>query len=140
MYPGLSKIKKISTNVIQVTIALGILYSLAILTVKLSVLFLYRRIFTINSSWFRFGWWANFLYLMPCFTIVTFTLLGLQLNPHTTAFKNNKLTTIGSPLVGGLNALSDLTVWCLPVTVVARLQLRRREKLAVIGLFSLGIM
>ncbi|EHL02344.1 hypothetical protein M7I_1598 [Glarea lozoyensis 74030] len=37
----------------RVTVALGILYAVSLLFTKISVLFLYRRIFTMNTRWFR---------------------------------------------------------------------------------------
>ncbi|KAF2198553.1 hypothetical protein GQ43DRAFT_443243 [Delitschia confertaspora ATCC 74209] len=124
----------------NVTIALGILYSLAILSIKISVLFMYRRIFTLNSRTFRIGWWANLLFLIPCWTVLVFTFLGMQVSPRRTSFGYDKLSKVGSPLVGALNALSDLTVLLLPIGIVWKLTLPRREKAAVMGLFSLGML
>jgi|TARA_R110002003_G_scaffold40_10_gene2716 hypothetical protein len=118
---------------------LGVLYTLAIIAVKISVLFLYRRIFTVNVRWFQIGWWANFILLMPCYTVFTFTLLGLQVTNNLQFGKNN-LSRYGSQVSGSINAFSDLSVLILPVGMVSTLLLPRREKAAILGIFSLGLM
>jgi hypothetical protein len=123
-----------------VTIALGMFYIFSILTIKLSVLFLYRRIFTMNSRWFRIGWWMNFLFLFPGWTVVVFTLTGLQLTPTSGPLNTAGLSKIGSPIGRSLNALSDLMVLCLPVGMMLGLQLPKREKYAVIALFGIGLL
>ncbi|TVY15592.1 hypothetical protein LARI1_G004613 [Lachnellula arida] len=122
----------------NVTTALGILYSVAILAAKLSVLLMYRRIFTMANPKFRVGWWINILYLFPGWTVVVFTIIGVQIAPHKNTFGYDRLSHIASPFVGGLNALSDLMVLTLPVGMVLKLHLPRREKIAIISLFSLG--
>ncbi|TGO61970.1 hypothetical protein BCON_0023g00280 [Botryotinia convoluta] len=113
----------------NVQIALGILYSITILAVKVSVLFMYRRIFTMNNKWFRVGWWFNLLFLFPGWTVAAYTLLGIQVSKG--SLGDNKLSTIGSPLVGALNSLSDLMVLALPIGMVMQLKLPRQERIAI---------
>ncbi|KAF2026972.1 hypothetical protein EK21DRAFT_91974 [Setomelanomma holmii] len=132
------KIENANLNSHEISVALGVLYTLAIITVKISVLFLYRRIFTVNIRWFQIGWWANFVLLMPCYTVFTFTLLGLQVE-RGLAFGKNPLSKYGSLISGSLNAFSDLSVLILPIGMVSTLLLPRREKAAILGIFSLGL-
>ncbi|KAF2875656.1 hypothetical protein BDV95DRAFT_603066 [Massariosphaeria phaeospora] len=124
----------------NLTVALGIFYTLAIIAVKMALLLMYRRIFTMNEPWFRLGWWINFLLLMPCYTVFTFTLLGLQVGKPNQFGQNNTLSKVGSPIGGAINAVSDLMILALPVGYVAhRLTLPMREKAAVMGIFCLGL-
>ncbi|KAF2688529.1 hypothetical protein K458DRAFT_330926 [Lentithecium fluviatile CBS 122367] len=123
----------------NLTLSFGILYTLAIIIVKISVLFLYRRIFTMNERWFRIGWWANFIILMPCYTVFTFTLTGLQVT-RGLQFGHNDISRYAALVSGSINAVSDLLVLILPVGMVLRLMLPNREKAALLGIFSLGIL
>lgn len=114
---------------------------LAIITIKLSVLFLLRRIFTMNTQWFRIAWWANVLFLFPCYAVIAFTFLGLQLEPqHQSLRTNNILGRVSTSLIGGLNAFSDLTVLAMPILMVSKLMLPARERIGIVALFSLGLL
>ncbi|EPE31713.1 hypothetical protein GLAREA_12469 [Glarea lozoyensis ATCC 20868] len=123
----------------RVTVALGILYAVSLLFTKISVLFLYRRIFTMNTRWFRNVWWFNLLFLFPGWTVLAFTLLGLQVTPQGSKLLTSKLSIIGSPLVGGLNSVSDLLVLSMPVRMVIKLKMPLRERLGILLLLCMGL-
>ncbi|PVI03033.1 hypothetical protein DM02DRAFT_626253 [Periconia macrospinosa] len=119
-------------------ISLGIAYTVAMITLKISILLLYRHVFAVHSRWFSVGWWGNFLLIMPCYTVSTFTLLGLQTSG--TRFGTTDLSRYGSIGIGSFNALSDLLVLILPIGMVWQLTLPKREKAAVVGIFMFGLL
>ncbi|TVY48006.1 hypothetical protein LOCC1_G001068 [Lachnellula occidentalis] len=113
----------------------------AILAIKLSVLFLLRRIFTMDVRWFRIAWWANVFFLFPCYAVIAFTFLGLQLEPqHQSLRTNNILGRVSTSLVAALNASSDLTVLVLPIVLILKLKLPTRERIGIVAIFSLGLL
>ena len=119
-------------------IAIGVFYILTILFSKLSVLFLFRRIFTMFNSNFRIAWWINLLFLFPCWTVPCFTLLGITVARKD--LRNSDISSIGTPTIACFNALSDLMVLLLPLWSVSKLRLPRQQKIALCGVFAVGMM
>jgi hypothetical protein len=114
------------------------MYTFSIIIIKLSVLFMYRRIFTLNEKWFRLAWWANFILIFPCYTVSSITLTAYQV-ANAQKFGANNISKYASYALGSVNAISDVLVLVLPVAMVVRLVLRPREKAAIIGIFMLGL-
>lgn len=119
---------------------MGFLYTFAIILVKVSVLLLYRRIFTLQEKWFQIAWWANLIVLVPCYFVTALTLTCLQVTmDDSKKWGPNNLSRYGSLVLGSVNAASDIAVLVLPVTMVYRLMMPSRERLAIVGIFTLGI-
>ncbi|KAF2787552.1 hypothetical protein K505DRAFT_421699 [Melanomma pulvis-pyrius CBS 109.77] len=118
-------------------IAIGIFYILTILLSKLSVLFLFRRIFTMHITTFRIAWWANLLFLVPCWTAPVFTLMGLSIARKD--LRQSDISKIGTPVVAALNAFSDIMMLLLPVWSISKLRLPKQQKIALVGVFAVAM-
>jgi hypothetical protein len=124
----------------QVMTVMGFLYTFAIISVKVSVLLLYRRIFTLHEKWFQICWWANLILLVPCYITTALTLTGLQVSmSNSKKWGPNNLSRYGSLVLGIVNAVSDMAVLMLPVAMVWRLIMSKRERVAIVGIFALGL-
>ena len=119
-------------------IAIGVFYILTILLAKLSVLFLFRRIFTMFNSLFRIAWWANLIFLFPCWTVAVFTLLGISVARQD--LRQADISTIGTPTVAAFNGFSDIMVLILPIWSISKLRLPRQQKIALCGIFAVAMM
>ncbi|KAF2012096.1 hypothetical protein BU24DRAFT_495173 [Aaosphaeria arxii CBS 175.79] len=94
--------------------ALAFLYTFAIILVKLSVLFMYRRIFTMNEKWFRIDWMGEL------HTSISM-LHRYGIHPYRMASRKQP------------------KVWSQQLAMVWKLMLPIREKFAITGLFGLGM-
>lgn len=119
-------------------IGIGVVYILTILFSKLSVLFLFRRIFTMFNTKFRVAWWINLLFLVPCWSVTSFTLLGITVVRKD--LRNSDISSIGTPTIAVFNALSDIMVLLLPIWSVLKLRLPKKQKIALCGVFGVGMM
>lgn len=119
-------------------IGIGVFYILAILFSKLSVLFLLRRIFTMFNTPFRIAWWINLLFLVPCWMVPVFTLLGITVANKD--LRQSDISAIGTPVVALLNAVSDISVLLLPLWSIQKLKLPKKQKVALSGIFAVGLM
>ncbi|KAF2115521.1 hypothetical protein BDV96DRAFT_575627 [Lophiotrema nucula] len=119
-------------------LASAVLYLVTITCAKLSVLFLYRRIFYVYQGWFRAFWWFNLLVIFPCWAGAT---LGILIYAQVDTFAFAKpANAYGTSVCALVNALSDMMVLILPISGVVKLQLGRAQKVGIIGLFSLGFL
>lgn len=119
-------------------LASAVLYLVTITSAKLSVLFLFRRIFYVYTGWFRGFWWFNFLVIFPFWAGAT---LGILIYNQVDTFAFAKPgNAYGSSACALVNALSDIMVLILPIRGVLELQLPRAQKVGIIGLFSIGFL
>ena len=129
---------------LQLTLSLQLLYTATMTIAKFSLLMLYRRIFTIDIKWFRIGWWLNCAFLTLYFIGVNIDI-SLQCLPQSVDHLWN-LQDSCSPnfavakIIGGVNALLDLTLLVLPIPIVWGLQMPRTRKIAVSGIFGIGLL
>ena len=128
----------------QLTLTLQLIYTATMTVAKVSLLMLYRRIFTIDIKWFRVGWWMNMTFLALYFIGVNIDL-ALQCLPQSVDHLWN-LQDSCSPnfkvakIIGGVNAFLDLTLLLLPIPMVWGLQMPRKRKVAVSGIFGVGLL
>jgi len=80
----------------------------------------------------------NLLFLVPCWTVPVFTLLGISVARQD--LRNSDISSIGTPAVACLNAFSDLMVLLLPVWSISKLRLPRQQKIALCGVFAVAMM
>ena len=121
-------------------LASELLYPPLIAVVKISTLLLYARIF--HGRTFKYVLWATGLFISTYSTILIILML-LQCRPlnklwdHTV---NGKCFELKKPwmVMGSLNVLTDLLLLILPLPSLWRLQMRRRTKVQVAGIFSIG--
>ncbi len=106
---------------------------------------LYRRVFSLRVRWFRIGWWANVVLVVSYFVGISIQIF-LQCAPQSiNHFWNPEKPCHPSGnahavVFGCWNALVDLTLVVLPVRMVWGLQMPRKQKVAVSGIFLLGLM
>ena len=126
------------------------------LTIKLCLLFFYRRLFLVNQKWLRLFWWVNLTYAVLWFVGSTlyYILQCLPVNyywerfyqrfhvqpPNPVHGECNAATTaqVGLPLIFSL--ISDFALLLLPIVTLARLQMSLRRKASLLALFSLGLL
>jgi cytochrome bd-type quinol oxidase subunit 2 len=116
------------------TLAIAILYILAITFIKLSILSFYRRTFTIRETWFRWCW-ALLLVLVMLWTLACILLLALQ---ETGNMPHNGFMRLGISTTGLVNGFSDIFLMILPAVMVSRLKLQKRQKIAMISIFGIA--
>jgi hypothetical protein len=122
----------------QHNFASAFLYIVTITSAKLSILFLFRRIFYVHTSSFTIFWWFNFLVILPCWAGATLCILiYVQIDQFAYTKPINAYGTFACALV---NAISDILVLILPIRGVLKLQLPRAQKFGIAGLFSIGFM
>ena len=120
----------------QLLVALGTFYTISIVVIKMSLLFLYRRVFTMNHTWFRVCWWGIFIFLFPIWTTWAFAQLGVQ---SSDPYSDKKaLNDISTPILGFCNALTDILLLILPIRSTLRLNLPLKQKIALMAIFVLG--
>ncbi|KAF9885399.1 hypothetical protein FE257_012921 [Aspergillus nanangensis] len=126
----------------KIRLATQILYTLSSSFIKISILLLYRRLFP-NLRWFIFITIA-FLAAMS----IAFILAAVfQCNPVSKLFsplEQDHVVSCFPPLafwcdVSATFLATDLWIFLLPVWTVIRLQMSRRKKCIVMGLFGLGL-
>ncbi|KAK2797342.1 hypothetical protein FQN50_009237 [Emmonsiellopsis sp. PD_5] len=121
-----------------------ILYKVNIGLTKISILLLYRRIFI--RQWFL-ATCSILTGIVIAFTTATVFASIFQCTPIEYAFKT-KLPGGGTCINltafwyanATFNILSDLVLIALPVPVISTLQLPRKSKIALCGIFAVGIL
>ncbi|KAL6719812.1 hypothetical protein ACLMJK_001733 [Lecanora helva] len=127
----------------QVEVATQITYVLVLTVARASILSLYRRIFTLRSTWFRILW-SGSAFLIVSFCIVLMSTLAFECAPKPLATLWNSPSSCNpnhddGVIIGFINALIDLLILILPVRMVWTLQMPVKRRLAVCGIFALGL-
>ena len=126
-------------------------------SIKLSLLYLYRRLFIVNESnqyWFLKVWQLNLLYvyswalgsmgfyLLQCKPVDWYWIRYYEKqDPTFTKTGQCNATTVNNvaiPLILGL--FSDVALILLPGYAIWKLQVSTRKKTALGGVFSVGVM
>lgn len=126
----------------QVDLATRLTYATTLACAKASVLMLYRRLFSLRTNWFRIGWWANILFVAAYFiAFILHNLTGCL--PLTRLWSHHDRCDphlLSGELFGTFNAVIDSVILVLPIHTVWGLHLPRKQKVAVCGVFLLGLM
>ena len=110
---------------------------------KLSILFLYKRVFNLRLMWFRISWWCCIALVAINFLVLLIVNL-LQCAPHPpSALWNNRAECMGfnktsAVAMGFINAAIDLTILILPIRMTWNLQMPKKQKIAISSVFGLG--
>ncbi|KAF2875841.1 hypothetical protein BDV95DRAFT_603246 [Massariosphaeria phaeospora] len=126
---------------LKVFFVIAILWATTTICVKLSILFLYKKIFCLKETWFRIAWWSIFIYLVPCFTVVSFTLQAYTLVTSLTRPNSPtlpKFSAHSSVAITWLNALAEMGLLLLPIPHLIALQMTQKRKLALLAVFCVG--
>ena len=126
---------------------------LCLFCTKMSLLWLYRRLFWI-ARWFRLGWYLNLTYA-TALTICAFLTAVFQCTPVSFAWNRMyPLTHTPAPFpvsghcihsryatyLAAFSLGSDVGIWLLPVIAVLKLQMTAKRKIELCLLLSLGVM
>lgn len=129
-------------DMMQIDLATRLTYGSTLTSAKASVLMFYRRLFSLRTTWFRIGWWANMMFMTSYF--VAFILHNLtHCLPLTRLWSHQNRcdsALFSGELFGIFNAIIDSTILVLPIYMVLGLKLPRKQKIAVCGVFLLGLM
>ena len=116
---------------------------------RTSILLLYRRIFTLMNGWFRLAWWTS-MSIVLAYSAVQLAICLSLCAPHsidTLWHDPSKCRgTAGDikskkPIIlAFLNAAVDLGILLLPIRMVWNLQMAKKRKILVSGLFGLGLL
>lgn len=137
---------------LQITLAIEILYLEATTFIKVSILCFYRRLTNGSiSKAFLYWVWASIVFVVCSATIFTFVII-FSYSPvegywhlhdpswmlHNTLSSLDEAAAIVAVTVIG--TFQDLLICALPIILVWNLQIERRQKAALIGIFGLGLM
>ncbi|OAK94744.1 hypothetical protein IQ06DRAFT_81410 [Phaeosphaeriaceae sp. SRC1lsM3a] len=120
--------------VTNTTLSFAVIYIVAITLVKLSILFLYHRTFTVREKWFRYCWWILMAFTI-LWTLACLILLALQETGELPRYAFGRIVV---PTTGIFNAFSDMLLMLLPIVMVSRLKMRRKQKIALISIFCIS--
>ena len=104
-------------------------------SIKLSILFLYLRLFGVSKR-FRYALYGAVAIIVAWFgTCVTLAIMASW------AVASNSLTPQDSAVASGVTSLvTDVLVLCFPLRMVWRLKTNRQTKVKLITLFLLGLL
>ena len=127
---------------VQTEFASQITYSSVTCIVKISLLMLYRRIFSLRAKWFQIAWWTN-VGLVGVLFIVFIALTCTQCKDLSTIWDSSGSCIPDQTMIatsGFINAVIDSAILVLPLRMVWLLQMDRKQKVAICGVFGLGLM
>ena len=99
------------------------------LSLKLSLLLLYLRVFTPDKIS------RYFIYFGMCFCAVAYTVL-MFLN----VFSDVETVIVANKFLGVVNFASDIYILCVPIAAIWKLQLSPKNRLGMMLLFMTGAM
>ena len=102
---------------------------------KLSLLFLYRRIFGMRTKWFKYSWYAVFVLVCPIWfvTAIVWASLGIA---HTVSLVVELNYAV--PIITIINTITDVLMLALPLGMTAQLQLTKKQRASIMVIFALG--
>lgn len=104
---------------------------------KFSILLLYLRLFSVNK-YFRYCTWAVMTFVFG-YLFANFLTQLFGCTPIVEHFGHCVLSTRVGLAYGSMNFISDIFIIVLPLPIVWRLQLSRKEKLGVTLIFMSGV-
>lgn len=117
--------------------AIELSYMVGSTLVKISILFLYRRLAGSITTKFVYGVWACMAFCIASF--VAF-LLAVFFTCSPTD-RDNNCNDEGAILVSAtaVSTIQDIIICFLPIFLIQNLHMPRRQKLALAGIFGLGL-
>jgi hypothetical protein len=88
------------------------------------------------TRWFRYAWWFV-LILTLLWTATCIILLALQ---GANKLPKGGFSRLGISITGIVNAFTDFLILGLPVFMISRMRLHRKQKVALISIFFVGAM
>ncbi|KAI1332882.1 hypothetical protein F5Y16DRAFT_129163 [Xylariaceae sp. FL0255] len=137
-------------KVLQIGYINSIINPLARGSINLSLIFLYRRVFTLNARWFRYAWWALLFYSVSHDVA---GLLGGALQCMPASYFWERFNMALQPPAKGhcgvdtyallvasasLTIVSEVALFILPLLMLSGLQLKRPQKIGLMAVFGSG--
>jgi cytochrome bd-type quinol oxidase subunit 2 len=119
--------------VYAITLAVAVLYILAITFIKLSILSYYRRTFTVREPWFRWCW-ALLLFLVMLWTLACVLLLAL----YETGNMPHSFVRLGMSITCMVSGFTSIFLMILPAVMMSRLKLEKKQKIALLSIFGIA--
>lgn len=131
----------------QITFALELIYNFCHLAIKISLLFLYRAVLTLNNPRFKIAWYAIGAYVVA-FAIATMFGALLQCTPIHYGWDRlygrmqGRCVDLKAEVLSTavLNTLADVALLILPIPTLWNLQMPLKQKLGLCVIFLLGIL
>ena len=128
----------------KVLFVLGVTYNCAHLTIKISILLLYRKLFTFMNHKFKIAWYALLTYVVICW-IFTTVLANVQCTPTSYSWEQvlgvpgHCLEPQGPDISSALAFLvADLGLFVMPLPILWALKVSLRRKIQLCFLFAFG--
>lgn len=126
---------------IQLLISAEVIYCVAIMCVKGSLLYLYHRVFYVSRG-FRITTWIVVIFIVGYSIAQTFASI-FQCTPIDANWKISVAyrcanTSLGATIISAFNALTDFIILIMPMPLLYKLQRRLREKVQIMCMFLLG--
>jgi hypothetical protein len=123
----------------QAMLSINYTFTTALVLSKVSLLFLFRRIFGMHKQWFRILWWslliwAGPLLLLTCMVFASILVAQGNGSPNTPAMAK------AAEVISFYCAITYFGILVLPIGMVVGLQMDRLKRAGLIGIFSLGAM
>lgn len=116
-------------------------YNLGLNIVKISFLFQYRRIFP-NDTLHNICRWG--LILIPIWTVIQLILLSLTCSPLELIVPSTHAWCLDTLPVwmttSTVSLITDFAIFIIPLPLIWDLQIPRRQKVLVFGIFGLGFL
>jgi len=128
----------------QLEFASHLTYTFVMTAARLSLLLLYRRVFRVRINWFRIAWWCCVAFTSLYFIALFIgNLIQCTPRPMSTLWTAPTLCLprkLRAAIMGYMNAAIDLAILTLPTRMLWTLQIARKQKIAIGGVFGLGLM
>lgn len=131
---------------IQVVFAMQLTYNLVHLTIKTSILFLYKRIFTFMSRRFKYTWYAVLCYVVSC-AIVGLAICFGSCKPFRYFWEKVRgmngtcIDLTASELGPGVATMvADVVILIMPIPLLWSLQIKRARKIQFYAIFGIGFL
>ncbi|GAP82405.1 putative integral membrane protein [Rosellinia necatrix] len=140
-------LSKITLLFQQLTVVSLVIYALGCLTVKCTLLLLYMRIFSPNPR-ARVMIWAGLIFIVTFYTISVIVSLATCLPrasdggwlSQSRGSRCEKEDELFAEVQGIVGAITDIYVFIIPMTLLAKLRLSRKRKIGVYGIFFTGFL
>ncbi|KAI1093366.1 hypothetical protein F5B19DRAFT_132468 [Rostrohypoxylon terebratum] len=129
----------------------GLVVPIARCLVKLALLFLYRRVFTMNVKWFRYMWYILTFYVIGYGIVGVFTEAfqcsppsyyweeaNFELDPPAQGSCKISGSTL-SVVSTGLAITSEVALFVMPIISLSQLHLKLPQKIGLMAIFGTGI-
>lgn len=121
----------------------------SMLATKIALLLWYRRLFIVQQLWLRIFWWVNMVYIVlwAIGSTISYMFSCVPIQYYWERFDHistlhgtcrNTTTADGLPLI--LDLISDVAIMALPIATIATLQMPLARKVALMTVFSVGLM